>query len=165
MSCEAANAFEMSPISAGPDRIPAMSTSGFTCPRRLILILWWVGMLVATHWPDIDQYAPDRVRHLRHFDKVVHLSLYLGWALLWAWVLSAGGRLVSRRSLAVLFVGGALYGILDETTQAFVRRQPDIGDWACDLAGLAMALAIIIFHGRRIRGRRATSPEPAGTLP
>ena len=133
--------------------------------RRAILALYCLGMVLATHLPDIDAYAPDRVRQLRYFDKVVHLSLYLGWALLWAWVLSARGTGIGRRALVLLFAGGALWGMLDEMTQVFVRRQPDIGDWACDLLGLALALAIIVLHSRRVRGRRATSPEAAVILP
>lgn len=106
-------------------------------------------MAIATHWPDIDVFAPSQIRNIRYFDKIVHMSLYLGWALLWVWVLSAKGRRVRGTALAMVFAGGALWAMLDEASQGLVRRSPDVWDWLCDLTGLGLGVLIVVVHQRR----------------
>ena len=112
-------------------------------------------MSIGTHWPDIQDYAPRKVLEVPCFDKVVHTSFYLGLGLLWAWVLAGRGYRLGWRTLGIIFVGGALWGILDETTQAYVQRQPDIWDWSCDVLGLGLAVGIVLMHARWVRARRS----------
>ena len=116
--------------------------------RRWLLILYWIAMFLATHWPDIDLYAPERVRALPYLDKLVHFGLYLGWALMWGWLLSAGVRRMAPAVKVWLFAGGAAWGVFDELTQAFVDRQPSVGDFACDMVGLATGLVLLTLWRR-----------------
>ena len=124
--------------------------------RRWLLILYWIMMFLATHWPDIDRYAPERVRSLPHLDKMVHCGMYLGWMLMWGWVLTVAGRRITASAMVWLLVGGAAWGIWDELSQAFVARQPSVGDFACDVAGLTVGLILLtVWINRRTPPRTA----------
>jgi VanZ family protein len=116
--------------------------------RRWLLILYWIAMFLATHWPDIDRYAPEQMRAVPHLDKLVHFGMYAGWMLMWGWLLSAGGRRIASAVKVWLLVGGAAWGAFDELTQAFVDRQPSVGDFACDLAGITAALVLLTLWRR-----------------
>lgn len=69
--------------------------------------------------------------------------------------------MVRRSEIIWLIIGGLAYAIFDESTQAIVSREPDIGDFCCDMVGILSALAILrIRQGRqtagRFKGQRAT---------
>ena len=114
-------------------------------------MLYWVVMFVATHWPEIEKYGPRW--QIPHFDKLVHAGLYAGWVVVWWWLLSRGGRAVSGAAINWLVLGGAAYGVFDETTQAIVGRSPAIGDFAADVAGLIAATVVLqLWQGRRRAG-------------
>lgn len=105
-------------------------------------------MFFLTHWPRVDDFA-DRRWLFEGFDKLVHFCLYAGWVVAWCWLLAAGGRPLGRAAVGWLIAGGAAYAFVDEMTQAIVGRQPDILDFACDMAGAAAALALVYFWPRR----------------
>ena len=49
------------------------------------------------------------------------------------------GVLIARIGVAnFYYVIAATYGVVDELTQAFVGRTPDIKDWVADLMGATM---------------------------
>ena len=83
-------------------------------------------------------------------DKVAHFVVYavLG-TLLW---LAAGHRGGVLAAVITMAVGGG-YGALDEAHQRFVpARTAEVADWAADLAGLAVAVAMALA-ARRVRRR------------
>lgn len=124
--------------------------------RRAVLAAYWIGIFVLTHWPDIDRWKPPL--DWPDFDKLVHLALYGGWALLWCWLLLGVGRRLDRPAMAWLIVGGAAYGVFDELTQAIVGRQPDILDFVLDMVGVLLAIRVATWWQRRAHAA-VSSPE------
>lgn len=117
--------------------------------RKWTLIAYWIVMYAGTHWPDIDDLLPGRRWWFEDADKVLHLFIYAGWIAMWWWLLSTGGRRISRSAMAWLIVGGLAYGIFDEATQAIVDRQPDVVDFLLDAAGLVVTVLILQYWQRR----------------
>jgi len=122
-------------------------------------------MVAGTHWPDVQDFAPRVVLQLRYADKFMHAALYFGWVLMWVWALSSGGRSVGRRGLALILAGGALWAVVDELTQPFCRRQPEIGDYLCDLAGLTLGVTAVLIYRRGPARRGAEIPQSAHSPP
>ena len=110
-------------------------------------------MFVATHWPDINRYRPETGWPIPAFGTVMHVGVYVGWAVMWWWVLSAGGRRVSRTAVNWLVLGGTLYAAFDEITQALVGRTPTLDDFVADIVGLIVA-TITLQVWQRTRTRR-----------
>ncbi len=86
---------------------------------------------------------------VRHGDKLIHFALY---ALL-AWL---GGRSIvtddrsgTRRALLHWAVIYAIYAALDEWLQSFVGRTASLGDWLCDVGGVAAVSAMLFFRRPR----------------
>ena len=128
-----------------------MSEQPFRSPilRRWVLIVYWVVMFVGTHWPEIERYGPERFWRIPHSDKLAHAGLYAVWTAIWWWLLSAGGRRVAETAVNWLVLGGAVYAIFDEATQAIVARDPSIYDFVADMVGLLMVVSILSLWQRR----------------
>ncbi|MBI4579977.1 MAG: VanZ family protein [Planctomycetes bacterium] len=120
-------------------------------------------MFILTHWPEIERWMP--APPLEEFDKLVHGLMYAGWAAMWFWLLTMGGRRVGRQATAWIIVGGAAYAIFDELTQAIVDRQPDLLDFGCDMVGLLISLAILDrWQQRRVASQtRPAAPHSDGS--
>ena len=116
--------------------------------RRWALILYWITMFVATHWPDINRYKPEAGWPIPHFGAVMHATVYAGWAGMWCWFLSAGGRRVSRAAIGWLLVGGVLWAGFDELSQALVAREPALDDFLWDLCGMLLAVLVVSLWQR-----------------
>jgi len=116
-------------------------------------------MYFLTHWPEVDRFRLRPEWPFPGFDKVVHGLLYAGWVVAWWWMLSTGGRRVSRSAMGWLAVGAAAYGIFDEITQAIVGRQPDLPDFAFDMLGALGTLAVLAVWQRR-KDRREGPGRP-----
>ena len=119
--------------------------------RRWMLILYWVVMFVATHWPEIEEYAPQW--GIPYSDELAHAGLYAGWTVMWWWVLSAGGQQVGRAAINWLVIGGFVYAGFDEITQAVVDRTPAVSDFVVDVVAVIGVLAVLEAWQRR-RTRR-----------
>jgi len=123
--------------------------------RRWVLILYWVVMFLATHWPNIARYRPKEGWPLPYFDVVMHVGIYTIWAGLWIWVLGAHGA-VRWRTFVGLFVLGILYAVFDEWTQALVQRTPTFDDLGSNLLGMGIGSLgthlIALRFGRLSRG-------------
>ena len=109
-------------------------------PRRrptLVLLVYWLLAVVATHTPPFRTHGPDEPPGLP-WDKLFH---FFGYATL-AWLLM--NALTRRRRLGVsllLAIGCvAVYGVVDELTQPPFGRHADVWDYAADLLGLAFGL-------------------------
>lgn len=82
-------------------------------------------------------------------DKVIHLGLYfvLGGALSW------GEWKVGRSLPLLLLFLGVAYGALDEWHQSFVPgRDPALGDFAADAAGVILGFFFLRLY---LRARRS----------
>ena len=119
--------------------------------RRLTLMVYWAAIYFMTHWPRVEDFPS--MRWLPHADKVVHFCFYGGWAALWCWVLVGRGTSVSRRAVAWLVLGGMIYAVFDELTQAIVGRDPEVGDFLGDTCGVVVMLLLLAWYSRR-RWRR-----------
>ena len=99
------------------------------------LVVYWVGLFVATHVPG------EVVDHVHTNDTLLHTVAYLGLTCLLTFVVL--GRCIRPWYVyATLFLIVAVYGAIDEMTQTLSPgRQADLGDWFCDLAGAALGLA------------------------
>jgi len=100
-----------------------------------VLIIYWLALFLGTHAPITSRVVPPIS------DKLLHFGAYTGLAVLCAanvWIF----RPLNFRSLAVVFVVLACYGIVDELLQIPVGRHCDINDWYADLKGVAVGLAL-----------------------
>ena len=69
-----------------------------------------------------------------HFDKIVHMCIYVPLAFLFVISLKKSG--VRKYVLIVAFLSAAMYGVTDEVHQLFVvGRDASVGDTIADLAG------------------------------
>lgn len=127
--------------------------------RRWVLIGYWFALFVGTHTPDLDRYASGLgAWSFEHMDLIAHAILYSGWILAWWGLLSAEGRRVSGRQVSWLVIGGALWAMFDELTQALVGRTPDLADYAVDL--LAMWVTLTVLWRRQSRRGAGSSARP-----
>ncbi|MCJ7543756.1 MAG: VanZ family protein [Phycisphaerae bacterium] len=106
--------------------------------RRAVLLTCvgaWVIAAVATHIPEPE------LSGIHVSDKTLHVVGYFGLASLFWLSLAAYGSRARRRLLTVLMVL-AVYGVVDETTQALVHRTPDVADWLANLVGITAAIVL-----------------------
>jgi VanZ family protein len=99
-----------------------------------VMLVYWAMLFLSTH---ID-LSPGVARH-GPGDKTMHTLAYAGLAFLWLVSAAAFGRVTWPTYLVVL-VGAALYGAVDETSQALVGRKTDIADWRADMLGAALGM-------------------------
>jgi VanZ family protein len=120
------------------------------------LAIYWVALMVATHWPGAQVNVIPGLR----LDLLIHIGAYAGLAGLMAF---AGVGAAWRPGRAVLLIVGltALLALLDEGTQAIpaVRRTFDPDDLIADLVGAVLGAAV----GVAITRRRAP-PESRPTI-
>jgi len=103
---------------------------------------WAALILVATsvHVPDVVLRAP-----VSWLDKLAHGSLYLVLGWLTGAAMCAAGRCTARAGLVALAVASA-FAALDEAHQAWLPgRVPSLGDWAADVIGATIGLAVGIW--------------------
>lgn len=132
----------------------------FALVRRSLLAglaLYWMVLVVATHVPNSELPQALNVQ-----DKAIHLVAYgiLAMLLYCAWQLTHPTPL--RTCIPVIIVVLAGHAALDEITQGFFGRQPDVMDWYADLLGIALALPFaeqLSRYARRLRPLPSTVPE------
>lgn len=116
---------------------------------RRALPAYWVFLFCVTHFPKLELAGPPQSDKLSHFAAFGLLAYFLwkffecGREPLSAWFL--------WKALAVI----AIYGALDELTQALVERGTDVADWIADMLGAGFALALLEWRRRAaVRVRR-----------
>ncbi len=126
--------------------------------RRAVLLSCvgaWVIAAAATHLP-----APE-LSSLDISDWTLHLAGYfvLG-SLFWLSLTGYGAPLVRR--VPVVLVVLIAYGALDEWTQGFVGRSPDVWDWVANVAGTVAAILVWETIARLLRIGPPHAPAKAG---
>jgi len=107
-------------------------------------LLWAGAIFFMSHRP-----APAEMPAMAGSDKVIHLLVYLAFALLVVRALNEERQVDGFGLVAVSVLVVGLYGIGDEVHQAFVpSRSPDVLDAYADLAG-AMIGSVAGAWGRR----------------
>jgi len=104
--------------------------------RRVLVavcVLTWAGAFTATHMPPGD--VPD----IHTSDKIMHITGYAGLASPLLLTMAAFGW-SRRRRIAWMLAMLMAYGAFDELTQPFFRRDAELGDWLCDVAGTTVAV-------------------------
>lgn len=104
--------------------------------------LWTLALLTITSWPNPD------VPNVGEGDKVVHALLYGPLAVL----IGRAAPSVTRHPMraALVAVGLAALAALDEWHQAFIPgRSAGVGDWAADVVGVLVGLAVVTARARR----------------
>ena len=98
----------------------------------LPIIIYCIFIFVQSSYP-----SPDRLPHVTHFDKLLHIIAYAGLGMLWLRAfrtLSIQHNLKLIMTLSILL--SSLYGISDEIHQHFVpQRNADIVDAVMDIIG------------------------------
>ena len=115
--------------------------------RRTLALLWTAGLFAATLVP--GEFVPNVP--VLSFDKLVHVVMFAGFALLWL-------ALYPRRRGAVV-VGGLAVGLAIEVLQEVlpIHRSGEASDLLADAVGLALALG-----AHALWARRGATGRPAG---
>ncbi len=115
--------------------------------RRVVLGVYWLLLLVATHvppfWDDGEPPQPDGLFHVGP-DKLGH---FVGFGLL-AWLVAINLKPTRHRPL----LAGAIvlvYAVFDELTQPPFDRTADIYDYLFNVAGVVFAMTLFAFAMRR----------------
>ncbi len=116
--------------------------------------IYWVFLFCASHFPKLS--LPSTVPQS---DKIAHLFAYgLLAFLMWRFREAIGGPL-SERFVRWAFVVVVAYALVDEYLQAFVGRNADLMDWACDVVGAGIVLGFMEW--RRRAAERRNGPNSA----
>lgn len=95
----------------------------------LVLAVYWAGIFTATHIPPSGAGGT-----FSHADKLQHFCGYGGLAVLLSGCLMVFGRWTPR-NLLWSWLAIAIYGLVDEFTQPFFRRDAELLDWLADMIG------------------------------
>lgn len=99
----------------------------------VLLIVYWVVLLTATHWPKLpglDIPGKDKTEHVLAYGLLAGLMINV-----------AARRLIMYRGLVIALGTVALIaiaGALDERTQPYFGRSCELYDWLADLAGAGL---------------------------
>ena len=103
-------------------------------------VCWTALLLIGCWWPaelmPVDESSTASIE-IPHLDKLIHASLFTGFAFLWF----RSGRPSPRRAALVLSASLCL-AVVSELGQAVppIKRDPDVGDALADAAGAALGL-------------------------
>ncbi len=122
--------------------------------RRLILLSqlalagYWIALFVGTHLPPAATPLPARVA-----DKIMHVAAYAGLSFLLSTVWQLAGGHLAWRQLKWVWLTVVVYGMVDELTQPYVRRDASILDWLADAAGAALGIVAFVWMRQKLIGR------------
>jgi len=110
------------------------------------MVCYWLLMLLAFHIPISEEVAEEADLPLNS-DKTIHVVLYAGFGLLLSGTLETYGRRRARTmptaaQAALLLAVVSVYGYLDEFTQPWTGRRYDLADFAADVVGAVVGIAI-----------------------
>ena len=99
-----------------------------------VLAAYWIALVIGTHLP-----ADQMPNTFSTADKALHIVAYAGLTILLAFTIYRTAPIKFWEFY--LFFGLSLFGALDEYTQGFVGRMPDVLDWVADVFGIGLGLA------------------------
>ncbi|HSZ87715.1 MAG TPA: VanZ family protein [Puia sp.] len=114
-------------------------------------IAWTIIVLILLTLPG-SMLPQEKAFAIPNFDKLVHMSLFGGFVLLWS--LYFNKKIINHRKLLIIFfrifIIASLYGATTEFIQKYIpSRDFDIADILADVAGAAIAYGIAnIFLSR-----------------
>jgi hypothetical protein len=114
-------------------------------PMGLITVGYVTVLVFFTHWPRLPEVGAGPTG--LPLDKVVHFSLYAILAFLLG-ISNKAGAAGTRIPVRWLLVAILVFAALDEYTQAYTGRTPDLLDWAADAAGAACGMKAADFCRR-----------------
>ncbi len=118
----------------------------------IVLAAYWLALVIGTHLP------ADQVPYtFSTLDKTVHFGAYCGLTILLAFTIYR--MMPVKYWESYLFVGLGLFGALDEYTQGFVGRMPDVLDWLADILGIGVGLASFLFAAAWWRVRQPMASQ------
>ncbi len=108
--------------------------------RKWITVVYWVFLCVLTHLP------PSSLPSLPApgLDKVAHVLFFVLLSLLGCWALRLE-RMSAVIGLSLVFIA---YGAVDEWTQQWFHRTPDIRDWGSDVLGIVLGAVMYRLSAR-----------------
>jgi hypothetical protein len=117
----------------------------FTRRRKFVLtalLLYWPAIFTLTHMP--ATVIPGWFIRTQLGDKTPHFLAYLGLVFLWWFAMNPYKRVNWFKWSVWVTIGAmAIYGTLDEWLQGFVHRNPDVWDFAADMAGVTCGLLLL----------------------
>ncbi len=124
----------------------------------LVCVVVWGMALVTTHIPG------EEMPSVQVSDKLLHLVGFFGLtSLFWLTLATYGVRRRTRVPTAVCVM--MLYAAVDETTQAYFRRSPEILDWLSDVLGTVLSVAFWEAAAHLTRKRRPPATETSPPSP
>ena len=119
------------------DRITPLKSLKDRAPT-FVLAAYWIALVIGTHLP-----ADQMPNTFSTADKALHIVAYAGLTILLAFTIYRTAPVKFWEFY--LFFGLSLFGALDEYTQGFVGRMPDVLDWVADVFGIGLGLAGFLF--------------------
>ena len=114
-----------------------------------MLVLWWAGLFVVTHWPQSKPALIVLPGYLRQFHIAYVMAGYAVLTLLWWRTAGRQGRFVLSRGVAVLtavVMGG--YAVADEGLSALMGRAFDWPGLGGAVLGIGLGIACSAALGR-----------------
>jgi VanZ family protein len=110
-----------------------------------IALLWTLIILILLTLPG-SMLPKEQTFQVPNFDKLVHMSLFGGFMLLWAMYYNRK-ELIQKKLLVIffrIFIIASLYGTATEFIQKYFipSREFEIGDILADVVGAAIAYGI-----------------------
>lgn len=121
-----------------------------------VCLVAWLAALVATHVP------PPKLPTYHVSDKTLHAVGYFVLAGLF-WLSLAGYGVRTRRRVLLVVCVMIVYAAVDEKTQGWVNRNPDVLDWLADAVGTVLAVgALETLRAVGRKARRESANQPPG---
>ncbi len=119
---------------------------------QIVLFLYWLLLIFATHYPHPEQITPQTSDKLLHFGAYGVLAGLVG--MVWSF-----DRPWNLKVFVVLALALSLHGVLDELFQIPVGRHADVMDWIADTVGAVGGLLAIwgVVTLQRFVGRANSS--------
>src|SRR5262245_24087140 len=123
----------------------------------IVTACYWLAMFIGTHLP----VTLDPIPNPNSLDKVQHLTAFAGLSFLLCGLGAAWGGSLPRLAFIVLGLI-AVYGVVDELTQAFIPfRQPDVRDWIANMIGASLGIAVFLVARQAVAHTRQRPPKTA----